>query len=395
MEIVIETKEIPENPPIIALGRKRKIQPECTPVKKVQGVEPKNQTVVSCSYCNFVGKDIKEIIEHCKTNHDVKLIGYRIGPNENPKRRKKNELKCFYCPLIATPDILTNHHQEAHSGMPFKVFRYTCRKCNEIFEKLEQVKDHFSLYHVDSNLTYIDIFREVNRSIRKEKNAGSKTDTFKCPKCKYTSNNVSYIKEHIRYHAKPYRCSDCQHSFVYSSLVLNHIAKEHPEKKVEVIKVQENIESISEMCSNILISTEEGEFVPYKNKKGTKRESEIDEGDASKIVVLDENMESEDELLAIQKSVKNRKPRVVSSQTSQSPVEIDVQNVKQTARKSTGYHESKEFSFYGLKPNNNDLKTITTNVEIAGTSVNMPVEQFANIFNLYPELKIERCNEKT
>lgn len=393
---MIESVNVPENCPIKALqSRKRKKQPDDAnnSNQEAEVVKPEDsEKVVACMYCGKVENTINEMAEHCSLVHSAKPIKYKmVANNQYQKRRRRNELKCFYCSLIATPDILLVHHEEMHPEMPYKAFRFTCKKCSEIFDSLEQVKEHFSNHHTDSPLSYSDAFRTAGRSNSEKKGPSNMEQSFMCPKCRHTSNNINCVRDHIRSHARPYRCDHCQQCFSYPHLIVMHNDRDHPGLSPQYSKIQENFNLVSELCANILAMNKEGEYVPRVSKKnireaGLKRESSGTlEEEPVKVLVTDKDAESDDDLLTVQKSIKNRKVRV-QSQKSISP---DCEStVKSTARKSTGFHEQKEFSYYGQKPDYGDLKTIFTSVDIAGTSVNMPVEQFATIINLYPELKV-------
>lgn len=328
------------------------------------------QKPFKCGYCEFEGIEVRDITNHSKVRHKnlpVKYVNLPVPTTPTiipvvskqkhtmkiatpddiiPRKRQKKENKGG--DIDVEPDVLkiTSDDDEFSNDKQTEEKEYfLCVICDTNFETQQELEDHHNANHVSW--------------------AGSTAETqkrFQCSICNHTSDSyLSINRDHMRSHFKPYECTICHKRFNYLWVLNSHHAKVHQGLLFVPKVLEEEKEKCAKINNYLLELQDDGTY----KKLGKKRP-------------VTKKTEDFDDLLVVQKT-----QRIYTARKHTGTI------VKNTARKSTA--KPQFFSYYGTKPNPEDLKSITTTMKVNETDVTMNVEQLSRLFNIFPQVAVVDC----
>lgn len=188
---------------------------------------------LDCEYCSMAFESLYELKMHLMDDHEDQLI--------------------YICDICHRPFEMRSfmdHHKAKHPRGG-----YSCKRCPEIFDTKNQLRQHMRILHTAPsckcdllifsekfNIEWSYKFRfffcvahlcelcgksfQTAEYLKKHKRTHS-TETFKCSKCAFTTNNRSNLVVHVhRNHKNPtasYSCDICGKTMATSQALLKHI----------------------------------------------------------------------------------------------------------------------------------------------------------------------------
>lgn len=305
-----------------------------------------------CLMCAYIAKSKQEVKDHCTTLHCTQNVRFKMA--------YKNCLEtygCNYCNFIGNELLLRAHHLVQHVNRVFKPLKYVCGLCSKRSIRISNLKSHFKYLHQNDAFSYkvISDSQESLPVIQPEATTTpSKTikeKLYSCSLCKFTavSNKSAKIKWHFQSHFLAYTCGNCGKTFRAIGLAKKHHQADH--------------------------------------------------GNETENVIVDQKMVN-DCSAGLRKIVATAKFHTTADDDDDANLSAEKAKTKFTARKSTGKptnaasEQIKEYSFYGQKSDETDLKQIITTVDVNKVAMTMTVEQLSDIFNLFPHVEVYDCNLK-
>ena len=263
---------------------------------------------------------------------------------------KGDILQCAHCDFKGEYEEHTLHCREKHPNEKLDIFRYKCNYCNVIFVTLVSLNKHFFMDH--PGLRH-NVLNQLNTTEGK----------YKCPSCSERNDNINKLKHHIRSHVKPFQCLYCTDTFSYWIQIKRHHYESHNNEPYEYKYLIKE----ARMCMKLVESVDLRKRQP--NPSLNEKQS-----------VLPVCVSSDEDGILSNRSIQS-KPSLPSTAS-----------YKMTARKSTGgriVQEEQGFSYYGCRPEKDDLTKISVTLHITGGEVNISVEKFSKVVNIFPTLLVE------
>lgn len=286
-----------------------------------------------CLICAYVAKTKQEVKDHSSAMHNIHEDRFKEA-----FQHTLETLGCLYCKFIGDELKLREHHAHHHSTRVYKPIKYMCALCGKRSIRIANLKSHFKYIHPNATFAYKEISEaeDVPSIVEPEPGPSKivKEKLFSCTFCKYTtqSGKSANMKWHLQSHFLAYSCGNCGKTFKTLVIAKKHHLVDHPNEAENVLVDEKMLDDFTQGLKAIIRSAKQ-----------------VTEGSDMKVTL--------------------------------------------TARKSTGKPRSgpveKEFSFYGSKPEESDLKAIMATVEMNQVAMRMTVEQLSKKINLFPLVEVD------
>ncbi|XP_063927306.1 uncharacterized protein LOC135140610 isoform X4 [Zophobas morio] len=344
--------------------------------------------VYTCNHCHSEHVTLNELFQHTFMSHPTYDVDFSTSgpyvskvlfllktpqtttapPPQPGASTEEVQYACTQCSEVErSVEALRKHASECHEGeeASYKVVvkakvqtMFCCSHCHERGpekvlrehhrEKHDALK--FTIYQyicLECSGTFLNIKdlrahfgkahsgKKLTYSCIENKPGGAK-EQFCCTKCPFRSCSVSGIRGHLRKHLRPIDCLLCGATFIFPTEARAHHNKEHVHSAERVEENKDKLKEYEDLVQQIVAAKERGDtsaaFAPP--------------------------------------------PR------------------KMLARKSTGAPFVREYSFYGSKKEDADLKGVSTSIEVNKVTKKMSAEQFSNLFNIFPVVEVNDCESK-
>lgn len=374
-----------------------------------------------CAYCPKRSQNLDTINRHHEQMHASHLFEYielsreqvvNMITNDQANKGNNDEYKCFYCQELGDITKLKNHTQSLHVGQVLKVTKFLnskvpgyleCQICGYLssgFDKSKQ-KVHFHEEHPTEGDVRCskytskvklgsDAFTSPNQTFKFDVREVEGL-TFWCPwescnnitsnipdqlsssACTFNTKTLSQINSHLRKHTRTYKCGHCGKTLLDSSEFHRHSALSHGDKIPDLVKDPE-AEAEYEALKGLL------EWTIQKELKDRKEQSDIALIQSSKLSKI-----------------------VARKSTGPGARFRPGDKCRNVARKSTGpsakcWPETRiqiPYSFYRIKMEKIDPRTIKTRMTMGGMEITFDAEKMGQLINLEPRLVLKDCAKQT
>ena len=384
-----------------------------------------------CFYCPKISQNLDQINRHHQELHINYPFKYlEISRNEminlitceQGHGVSKYEYKCFYCKTFGDIIELKSHTESVHLGKVLKVKNsevtgyLECQLCGYLSCGLEKEKEIMHVEKEHPSVEHVTYSKYVNKIEMGTNAFTSPNQTFKfdvqeafgliyhcphnyienrstaaangsdlytnkrainqdnCP-CSFSTQSLPQMNNHLRTHTRTYKCGHCGQTLPDSSEFHRHSALSHGDKSLQLIKDPEG----------------EAEYEGLKGLLEWNVQNELADR------ALRENLGNSKSMLAdVSKTVSEKSNMLEKSSWKQNGKCANV------ARKSTGprakiWPETKieiPYSFYNIKPDDIDLKSVKTRISLGKMEIPVNAKQMGMMINLEPRLVLEDCQKK-
>ena len=176
---------------------------------------PKRVRKLRCKICNNVFNSTKEWNKHYEENHPL--------------------LPCLDCGKMFRNPKSLYHHRYTHTKT---TVIFPCTKCEQVFPFVSQLESHIFTHrkvkHFPCTATSCQkVFKtEWNRLTHEKSHSTPKTQ---CTQCDYSTNDLRYLKQHMRVHSDvcKHKCPQCGQGFHFYEQMKRHFAKPCAAHKAE------------------------------------------------------------------------------------------------------------------------------------------------------------------
>lgn len=423
----------------------------------------------TCGVCNKKFGNVNHLKIHWLRDHDstkAVVMKYKIIQRCNTTGFKLLH-RCKYCEFTGSLQTVKSHHLVEHPTkrcMQESVSTLKCCLCNTPYKKLQSLRKHFFQIHQQQNIAY-DVYHSVVdgkplkktciivsdendidksllvfysctycdditfRSENALKEHHLKTHAglecvvkvlkrYKCPEniCRFDSNDLGQMRDHIRRHCDLIKCKFCPLEFLYMPQIQEHHVSSHPNEKfiyepdknvlITVQELQEKLLEINNEGEYELLSSKKfeklscdeiiGKIVPSEIPEPTNKKRRVGKEDKTRRKPTkrpvneddDDSVASNNKYVAIESPSSTPIRRVARKSTGGNK-----KKMVQTARKSTTPVKKPDagyYSFYGTKPVDlNDYGNVKTEANLNGNRIMIKLSQLAKTLMLSPRVVVK------